>query len=182
MKRILLPIAALGLLACGEVETAFDLEVAQDVVITFGEMPGDVALETTIAYGSLRALPSYVEAEGDLRCAGLDRDASHVELLEMDATAPQVALLYQIDVRTPGAGWVPLAEHIGLVRDRDVVAFGDDAFTVDPEGEALLEEIALSDYPVFDARVTAESHSALRNLIVGMRLGLMLSSDEGRCD
>jgi hypothetical protein len=174
-------VATTLLVGCVEEDGRIDLIITHEASVLFGGVLSTASESQEIHYGNLMKEADYVAHEEALSCGTLRPADSYIDITRLEADSDEAALIVQLQVQHTGGTWVPLASFEGEVRARDIYTLDHAAVWLDDEGVAMLAEIALSDQPVFDARVTVIASVDLQDLALALRLQLMLSSDAAAC-
>ncbi len=186
----LLPLAVAGLAASAcdsDHHTLVDLSIEQQTSIVYGDentpFPVDDPHVAVIPFDDLRSESRYVDLRRHLRCAGLDPSLSYIEIRTLDSVQSPLPFLYSLEVAPAGTtNFVPLADFDGLVAERDLYTLADPEFTVHQAGRDLIADLALSDKPAWDVRVTGELTSFSADyMLVDVLLDIELSSDTRAC-
>lgn len=180
---MLAPVGALGALGagCGDDPTIVELTVIETIPVDFDDMSAGAVEGAVVDLDDLRDEPAYVEAQPSLKCAGLDRAASTMEVEALQVGAGATALTYEVQVAPRGGSFTLLAQFNGSVALGDKVSLGDSRWAFDPAGLNALSQIVLGGQPQMSVQISAAVPGDLQDLQVAVSLAIDFSSDKGGC-
>lgn len=181
-QRLALLTAAFLITSCTSETSSetVDLTITQTVHVAFGTMEGNVPETAIIQLGDLRENPGLSTHRERLRCLALDREATVLRVVSLEAVGLETPLAVDVEVAPASSqDWTKLASFEEFVQDGALVPVHPNA--VREQGEETLATLALSGSSGLDLALRGEVPEAIDDLSVELDLSLYLSSVEAGC-